>query len=865
VLKQKKRFYSIDVDLQQDRPNTHPSWHIHFDLVGLWIFKEIKIKGIWFGRHKYENLYLHHPGEVFDISLHKESIDEMEKSLRERGHFGCKVDDEIRYDKKNKSITIIVTINKGDRFRVENCELALQNKALTQEVMDDLNKIIFSLKRCRYSNQLVHKANERITNVLTRNGLSKHRISIKQIIKRGEKKLDLIFNLYLKTKKIFEFSGNKFFSTEKILTNIVNTEKPEWLLDPNIVAETILYKYYKYGFWSTKIRQKKIGENKYRFQIDEGKRVSIKNVTLKDLETGKVEKNKFFFQEILDQRFYTEKRMENCIEKLKSFYVEHGFWDCTIVDQQQIKRGKSNKYDIIIFIKKGTQRFLDNVTIKDFPDIPKTDFFQLFLKKKGLPFNPSWLTEQRNYLLNHFQKLGHWYVDAQPYFLYTPPSSVSVVWEVDKGARVLFGKLLLRGSTRLSFNRIIKEVKWKSGELWDRKKLDYTRRKLKKLKLFKHIEVHPKKISHQHGSKPVILTLLDDDPLEIKLRTGYFLTSKNFLLKRESTYKLGGSLTLKNPLNQADKLSFDLDVTRFEKNIDLTYQVPKLFGSSANAKFKGYFHKYVHPLEVGKSDSAYEATQYGFLGGISKEYKHHSFWGLNIGNEWMQTCRARGNLNLSQNMINNTIPYFFLEPNLVVDKRDNKLKTKNGSFTFLSIKAMIPYKNRSITYKMMIDRSMFLHFGHNIVAALRIRLGHIFREKFQEIMPIERFFLGGPLSVRGYSKDSVPPLGKTIRKNKDGTTREEYTIQGGSSMLNGNLELRFPIYKSFGGVIFQDIGALSQQGFFYNSKRWAPTSGWGLRYNTPIGAIRFDIGWKWKKSFPKDTSYAWYLTLGHIF
>ena len=84
-------------------------------------------------------------------------------------------------------------------------------------------------------------------------------------------------------------------------------------------------------------------------------------------------------------------------------------------------------------------------------------------------------------------------------------------------------------------------------------------------------------------------------------------------------------------------------------------------------------------------------------------------------------------------------------------------------------------------------------------------------------------------------------------------------------MVNANAEIRFPIYKSFGGVLFQDIGVLSQEGVGGLSKHWYPTSGFGLRYKTPIGSLRFDIGWKWKRFTQEESMYAWYLTLGQAF
>jgi outer membrane protein assembly factor BamA len=682
------------------------------------------------------------------------------------------------------------------------------------------------LKKKRYSKKLLMRTKNKINRFLAKLGFHKSVVTLHRKLK-PRNRMSLLFKIVIKKQKQFSFEGNDFFSASK-LQNI--RQQPHWISDPNIFAQQILHAYHENGFWETQISYKQISKNHYKFFIREGKRVSIEEVVVKDVETNSSEKNKFFFNAILNSRFYNRSILEKCIESLTNFYVTHGFWDFTIVEQQFVKI-TNKKYKLLLLIKKGKQRFLKNVSLPKFPHLKK--------QYPHAPFNPAWLTEQRNHILSYFQKEGYWYVDAQPK-LTTTDNQVSVVWNVTPGEKIVFGKILISGNSRLPFKRIMQEVRFKEGEIWDRKKLDYTRKKLKELDIFKHVEIHPKKISHYQHTKPILVTLIDDAPVIFKLRTGYFLTSKNFLLKRESTAKVGASVIIKNPFNLADKLSFDADITRFEKNVDFYYQVPGCFNNAITTRFKSYFHKYVHPLEVGKSDSAYEALQTGFLTGITKEYKPRSFWGCNIGNEWTKTKRTRGNLNLSKNMIGKTIPYFFIEPNILIDHIDDRLETKQGSLTFLSIKMMVPFENRSTTF-------------------------NIFRETFREIMPIERFYLGGPFSVRGYSKDTVPPLGSTIKKHSDGSTTIEYTIQGGSSMINGNIELRIPLYKSFGCVLFQDIGVLSQSGLSGFVGKWAPTSGFGLRYNTPIGALRFDIGWKWKKNFPKDTSHAWYLTLGQVF
>ena len=132
-------------------------------------------------------------------------------------------------------------------------------------------------------------------------------------------------------------------------------------------------------------------------------------------------------------------------------------------------------------------------------------------------------------------------------------------------------------------------------------------------------------------------------------------------------------------------------------------------------------------------------------------------------------------------------------------------------------------------------------------------------------MPVERFYLGGPNSVRGYPKDAVRPLGVEEVVDEDGSVHTEYTIQGGGSMFNLNLELRMTPFNNFGVVLFHDLGVLSQTGISPFSGDWLPASGFGFRYETPIGPIRFDVGRKWKRSFPEESRYEWYLSIGHMF
>ncbi len=85
-------------------------------------------------------------------------------------------------------------------------------------------------------------------------------------------------------------------------------------------------------------------------------------------------------------------------------------------------------------------------------------------------------------------------------------------------------------------------------------------------------------------------------------------------------------------------------------------------------------------------------------------------------------------------------------------------------------------------------------------------------------------------------------------------------------MGNLNMELRFPLYGALGGVLFSDFGVLVQDHFSeIIGRNVLAATGFGLRYNTPVGPLSFDIGWNWRKDACLDRQFAWFLTLGHAF
>jgi outer membrane protein insertion porin family len=123
----------------------------------------------------------------------------------------------------------------------------------------------------------------------------------------------------------------------------------------------------------------------------------------------------------------------------------------------------------------------------------------------------------------------------------------------------------------------------------------------------------------------------------------------------------------------------------------------------------------------------------------------------------------------------------------------------------------------------------------------------------------ERFFAGGDTTVRGFALDR---LGTEATLNEDGFPT------GGNAMAVFNLELRTPLVKGVGLVGFIDAGNVFLRASDVNLRDLRTAAGVGIRYRSPLGPLRLDVGFKLdRRDLNRGTERraVYHLSLGQAF
>ena len=216
-----------------------------------------------------------------------------------------------------------------------------------------------------------------------------------------------------------------------------------------------------------------------------------------------------------------------------------------------------------------------------------------------------------------------------------------------------------------------------------------------------------------------------------------------------------------------------------------------------------------------------------------------------------------------------------LTPGTSLDRRDDPIDPKRGWMATAQLEYAFPFADANARFlKLFGQASVYVPLGARTVFAASLRGGAIeplasapetrVADELELSAPAaELFYAGGRTSHRAYERDALGIVGETLIVESPGSPDDPFPA-GGGGLLLANLELRFPIAGPVGGTLFVDGGNVwrDYRDVTPGEMKWG--AGLGVRYFSPVGPLRLEIGWKLDRE-PFEDPYVWYFSLGNAF
>ena len=169
---------------------------------------------------------------------------------------------------------------------------------------------------------------------------------------------------------------------------------------------------------------------------------------------------------------------------------------------------------------------------------------------------------------------------------------------------------------------------------------------------------------------------------------------------------------------------------------------------------------------------------------------------------------------------------------IAYDGRDSKLNPKYGYYFSAYVEMGLPTDDASSLYLKTLLEARGIYTVSDLTMAVVGKIGSIDLENQNIGIPeSKKFFGGGAYSNRAYG---FRELGVIISPT-------EFTPFGALSMANLSLEMDYPIWGDLYGAVFNDNTMLTDGSYDYTGEIIS-SAGVGVRYMTPVGPFKIDVG-----------------------
>lgn len=537
------------------------------------------------------------------------------------------------------------------------------------------------------------------------------------------------------------------------------------------------------------------------------------------------------------------------LSNLRSYLALDGFLDSRVGPARVLEKGTDLFLEIPI--DEGVRRRVASVEFRGVRSLDRGDLERRLAIVPGGPYHRLRLDQAVEQLRSSYETAGLSETSVQAVVDWVTPSLARVTFVVEEGRARQFGEVLFSGLKRTDpgILRRLVEVETR-GPLSELTRLEI-QRTLYRLGVFPEVQVEWLDEDDSGGGKKDLVVRVEEG------RTG----SVAYGVGYDSEAGLRGSLRVAEShlFGRLIALRLDALLAQGDQTLRLSLRQPYLGRTRVQVEGTLFRERQDRP--------AFDVARRGAQLALARR---ESRWQAALAFEYriVELEEASGLSQIPREALAAEVAS--VVPSLVLDRRDDPIEPRRGWSAFLQFEHAFPLLEADAEFlKAFAQLTGVATPGNWGSLAVSLRAGGLWNQRrpladgtsgLELVPPAERFFAGGRTTHRAFPRDELGVPGSTLLVGTDGKV---VPLGGGGTVLF-NLDYRFPLFGGLGGTVFLDGGQVWRELSDARSSdlRWG--LGLGLRYLTPIGPLRFEVGWNLDRQ-PHEAARVWFLSLGNPF
>lgn len=616
------------------------------------------------------------------------------------------------------------------------------------------------------------------------------------------------------------------------------------------------------------------------------------------LASVKIEGNKYFDDDAVRERMtvqpatlvlpkgkFSQRMLTEDVASIKYLYVANGFLDVKVESELRDNYlGKSNDMQVLVKIVEGPQTRVSELKIEGVSDSDLKELQPSLTNTEGQPYSEVNVATDRDAITYYYY--DHGFPNVQFEASATPASNdpyrMNVGYKVTPGDQVFVNRVLVTG---LDFTRpyiVNRQMQIHAGDPLSQSRMVDSQRRLYNLGIFNEVDMAVQNPDGQAKYKDILYNIQEAQRWTIRYGGGIEFATGNLPSTNNPQGKSGISPNGVLEITRLNMFGRDQTFTLRGRAGNLTrrglasYEAPRLFR-------RENWRIVVSALYDNTADVNTFASE-RLEGAVQAEQKINRFTTFAYGLSFQRVSIDPNSLVIDPNLIAlYSKPVFIAMPTFTMsrDKRDDPINPTKGTYNALNLGLATSALGSETNFgRILFDNSSYYKFAKRWVIARRTQIGiekPYGKNNFLNLdalpnnsVPVEAtqiplpelFFSGGSNSLRGFSINQAGP--------RDPQTG--FAI-GGQGLFVNNIELRTPpVALPYAGdnlafVFFHDMGNVFDTAnhiisgmlrlhqpsiaactppssntpcnFNYNSQ----AVGLGIRYKTPVGPVRLDLGY----------------------